>query len=123
MRFTISHAVLIAGFFLPAGAVFAQYQGPKSTDKFYTVKEIRVNAAQLDRIDALVRVRGYIVNQTNEDTYQFKDATGIILADIDRRLLPNRPFTDKTEIILIGEVDYDLLEGTEINVEQLLFVD
>ena len=123
MKWSITLSLILACFLFATAIASAQYQGPKSKDRQYTVKEVRVNAAQLDRIDALVRVRGFIINQLNEESYQFKDMTGLIQVDIDRRILPTRPFSDKTEVILIGEVDYDLLEGTEIIVEQFLFVD
>jgi uncharacterized protein YdeI (BOF family) len=36
--------------------------------------------------------------------------------------LPSRPFDDKTELILIGEVDNDLFEPVEIEVKEVLFV-
>lgn len=104
-------------------AAFAQFTGPNSTDKMYTVKEIKSSAAKLDRSEELVKVKGFIVKQVNKDTYKFKDSTGDILVEIKKRYLPAKPFDEKTELILIGEVDYDFLEGTEIEVEQVLFVE
>ncbi len=101
---------------------FGQYTGPASTDKFYTVKEIKDNAARLDKTDELVKVKGYITKQLNKETYEFKDNSGTILVEIDKKRLPERPFDDKTELILIGEVDYDLLEPVEIEVKQIYFV-
>ena len=89
----------------------------------YTVKEIKSSAAKLDRSEELVKVKGFIVKQVNNDTYKFKDSTGDILVEIKKRYLPAKPFDEKTELILIGEVDYDFLEGTEIEVEQVLFVE
>lgn len=123
MKIRCITAILFAVWLWTPGKVFGQYEGPKSVDKFYTVKEIRIGAAQLDRGDALVRVRGFIISQINEETYQFKDATGVIMVEIDPRDLPKRTFNDKTELILVGEVDYDLLDGTEINVEHIYFVE
>ncbi|MGE4586624.1 MAG: hypothetical protein AB7D05_04710 [Mangrovibacterium sp.] len=35
--------------------------------------------------------------------------------------LPDVPFDEKTPLYIIGEVDYDLLEGTEVEVEELIF--
>ena len=100
---------------------YAQFQGPGGADKTYSVKEIIDNPSRLDRSDALVKVQGYIVKQINMDTYEFKDSTGFILVDIDKKIIPTKPFNDKTELILIGEVDHDLLEPVEIEVEEVLF--
>lgn len=101
---------------------YGQFQGPRPTDKTYSVSEIISNASRLDRFDALVKVQGYIVRQINADTYEFKDSTGIIKVEIDRKRLPNRPFDETTELILIGEVDHDLFEPVEIEVKEILFV-
>lgn len=101
---------------------YAQFQGPGVADKTYSVKEIIDNASRLDRSDALVKIQGYIVKQINADTYEFKDSTGFILVDIDKKTLPTKPFNDKTELILIGEVDHDMLEPVEIEVDEVLFV-
>lgn len=105
-----------------SGNLYSQYTGPGTTAILYTVKEIKDNASHLDKSDELVKVKGYIIKQINKDTYEFKDNTGTILVDIDKKKLPTRPFDDKTELILIGEVDHDLLEPVEIEVEEVLFV-
>ncbi len=99
---------------------YGQYKGPGSADKFYTIAEIKDNASELDRKDVMVKVQGFIVKQINKDTYEFKDDTGTIQVDIDKKKLPDSPFDDKTEIILIGEVDNDLLEPVEIEAEEVI---
>jgi uncharacterized protein YdeI (BOF family) len=33
--------------------------------------------------------------------------------------LPETPFNEKSTVTIVGEVDYDILEGTEIEVEQI----
>ena len=104
------------------GHTRAQYTGPSSTDRIYTVKEIKENASQLDKSDELVRVRGFIVKQINKDTFQFQDKTGTIKIELKKKYMPAEPFDEKTELILTGEVDYDFLEGTEIEVEEVEFV-
>lgn len=101
---------------------YGQYKGPGGTDKIFSVKEVIDNATRLDRSDALVKVQGYIVKQINDDTYEFKDKTGKVQVEIDRKRLPSRPFDDKTELILIGEVDNDLFEPVEIEVKEVHFV-
>lgn len=100
----------------------AQFTGPGSNDKLYTVKEIKANASRLDKTDALVKIQGYIIEKINNDTYWFRDSTDKILVEIGKKQIPATPFNEKTEVILTGEVDYDLLEGIEIEVEQFLFV-
>jgi len=100
----------------------AQYKGPGPTDKTYTVKEIIDNASYLDRTDAIVKVQGYIIKQINSDKYEFRDQTGTIRVEIDKKRMPNTTFDEKTELILIGEVDKDLFEAVEIEVKKIEFV-
>lgn len=113
--FLISIMLVISSF------SYGQYQGPGKTDKTYTIKEIKDNATRLDRSDVMVKVKGFIVKQIHSNTYQFKDSSGTINVEIKKKNLPTRPFDDKTEVIITGEVDYDFLDGTEIEVEQITF--
>lgn len=102
------------------GMVYSQYKGPGNEQKIYTVKEIKDNAVKLDRQDIIVAVRGKIIQQLNHNTYLFKDATGSIHAEIKKKNMPSFPFDEKTTVILRGEVDYDLLEGTELEVDEVI---
>ena len=104
------------------GTSYAQYTGPSSTDRLLTVKEVKERASQLDKSEELVRVKGFIVKQLNKDTYQFQDSTGTLKIELKKRYMPVEPFNDKTEVIITGEVDYDFLDGTEIEVEELIIV-
>ncbi|HNU77045.1 MAG: NirD/YgiW/YdeI family stress tolerance protein [Prolixibacteraceae bacterium] len=99
-----------------------QYTGPGSTGKVYTVKEILENAAKLDKSDEVVTLKGYIVKQHNSDTYHFKDSTGEIRVEIEKKNLPATPFNEKTELLITGEVDFDLLEGTEVEADKVELV-
>lgn len=101
---------------------FGQFQGPSPADRTYTVKEIKDNASRLDRSDALVKVQGFITKQIDSETYEFKDNTGTIMVEIDRKDLPESPFDENTELILIGEVDNDLFEPVEIEAKEIRFV-
>lgn len=110
--------MLMAGLILMmTGTVQAQYKGPGAINKSFTVKEVTLQASKLDRSDTLVKLQGFIVQQINGDTYWFQDATGKIKIEIGKKYLPAEPFDEKTEVIITGEVDYDLLEGTEIEVK------
>ncbi len=111
--------ILILGY----GEIYAQFTGPNSKPKYHTVKEIKANAYQLDRSDALVKVKGHIIKQVNKDSYEFKDNTGVISVDISNKKLPAREFDETTELILIGEVDYDMFEPVEIEVKEVIFVE
>jgi uncharacterized protein (TIGR00156 family) len=104
------------------GNLFGQYTGPGTSDKFSTVKAVQDNASRLDKSDELVKVKGFIIRQINKNTFEFMDNTGKILVEIDKKALPAMPFDDKTELILIGEVDSDLFEPTEIEVKEVHFV-
>lgn len=114
------YGILMAGALLVTAAqVQAQYKGPGASGKLITVKEVTKSAYKLDRNDTLVKLHGFISEQINGDTYWFRDTTGKIRIEIEKNQLPVIPFDDKTKLYIVGEVDYDLLEGTEIEVEHL----
>lgn len=114
--------ILMTAFFAGIfGAGYAQYTGPGSKAGLKTVKEVSDNALKLDRKDTMVKLQGFIVEQMGDDNYWFKDSTGKIRIEIDKKHLPATPFNDETKMTIIGEVDYDLLEGTEIEVKQVEF--
>jgi len=113
---TIMMTALLAGIF---GTLSAQYTGPGSTAQVKTVKEVSDNALKLDRKDTMVKLKGFIIEQLGDDNYMFKDATGKIKVEIDKKRLPAATFNENTEMVIIGEVDYDLLEGTEVEVKNV----
>lgn len=115
----------ITAFFLflfASSFVFGQYTGPGSVAKLevMSVKQVKEQAAELDKTDKLVKLQGYITEQINEDTYWFEDSSGRVWVEIDEDELPGKPFDEKTELTIIGEVDYDLLEEVEVEVERIL---
>ena len=115
--------IFLAGLLLMIpGISRGQYTGPGSSGKVYTVKEIREKAAKLDKSDEVVTLKGFIVKQHNSDTYQFRDSTGEIKVEIKKKDMPATPFNDKTELWVTGEVDFDLLEGTEVDADKVEFV-
>ena len=112
--------ILVMGLGLFLSDVSAQYTGPGAGITLTTVKEVIANASQLDKSDKQVKLKGFVIEQINKDTFRFKDATGIIMVEIEKKQMPNVPFNEKNEVIIIGEVDYDLLEGCEIEVDSLI---
>ncbi|MBN2484848.1 MAG: NirD/YgiW/YdeI family stress tolerance protein [Bacteroidales bacterium] len=111
--------IAIAASLILFGEAYAQYTGPGTVEKLYSAKEIKDNASRLDKSDELVKIQGFIVKQLNNDTYEFKDNTGTLQVEIDKKRLPATPFNDKTEVILVGEVDHDLLESVEVEVKEV----
>lgn len=107
--------------FLFAISAFSQFTGPGSSKDSYTVKQIKEKAHKLDRTDKQITVTGKIIKQIKKDTYLFEDKSGSINVKIKEKNLPKKPFDANTEVTLTGEVDYDFLEGTEIEVELMVF--
>lgn len=120
MKRILNFVVAITALLFSAN-INAQYTGPGSVAKLYTVKDITANASKLDKSDALVEIKGFIVEKINKDTYWFRDSTGQIMIEMDEKDIPSTPFNEKTEVVLTGEIDYDLLEGTEFEVKQFRF--
>ncbi len=110
---------LFAGIF---SVGYAQYTGPGSKAQLYTVKDVSDKALKLDRKDTMVKLQGFVIEQINDENYWFKDSTGKIKVEIEKKYLPAVTFNDETEIVIIGEVDYDLLEGTEIEAKHVELV-
>ena len=109
-------------FLFVCGYAYGQYTDPGSISKLEVmpVKQVKEQAAQLDKTDALVKMQGYITEQINEDTYWFEDSSGRVWVELDEDDLPEKPFNDKTLLTIVGEVDYDMLEEVEVEVEQIL---
>lgn len=117
IRIMALFAIIIANHNL----MYGQFTGTGSVVKFYTIQEVKDNASKLDKSDEFVKVKGFVVKQINKDTYQFKDSTGDITVEIDKKRLPDSPFDEKTEVVIIGEVDNDLMEPVEIEVKEMYF--
>jgi uncharacterized protein (TIGR00156 family) len=112
--------LLLMVFGLFSLSVHAQYTGPGAKLEYSTVKEVTDNASKLDKQDKQVKLKGFVIEQINNDTFWFKDETGKVQIEIEKKQMPTVPFNEKTEILIIGEVDYDLLEGVEIEVDSLI---
>lgn len=102
---------------------YGQFQGKQVNNKIYTVKEIKKNATILDRTDAIVKIKGNIIQQLYSETYVFMDKTGVIRAKIENKVLPRVPFDEKTDLILVGEIDNDIFEPIEIEVKEVIILE
>lgn len=104
------------GGFSGPGAPAAQQQtggfsGPNSS-------VTTVDAAKRLQDDAPVTLRGNIIQQNSDDDYTFKDSTGTISVDIDRKHWNGVNVTPNDVVEIVGEVDKDK-KGVEIDVKQL----
>lgn len=96
----------------------AQYSGPGPEIRLVTVKEVQDDALKLDRKDTLVKIKGFIVEKVNEEEYVFSDETGKIRVEIEEEHITGFEFDETTEVVITAEVDYDMLNGTELEVEK-----
>jgi uncharacterized protein (TIGR00156 family) len=90
---------------------FAAFEGPGSSIPATTVK-----AAKQLHDDTSVILVGYLIKQTGEDHYLFKDSTGTITVEIDDTHFHGRKITPQTKIKLYGEVDKEY-HGTKIEID------
>ena len=102
--------------------VNAQYTGKGSEVEVTTIKNVIDNAYKLDKSDALVKIKGFFVEQINSDTFWFTDATGKIQVELEKKYFPQAPFNETTEVYITGKVDHDVLEQTEIEIKEVVFV-
>jgi uncharacterized protein (TIGR00156 family) len=116
---TIKMILMSALFVAIFGVANAQYTGPGSKAKVMTVKQVSDDALKLDRKDTMVKLEGKIVEQLGDEMYWFEDSTGKIKIEIDKKYMPATEFNHETRVVIVGEVDYDLLEGTEIEVKEV----
>jgi len=110
-------AVLLAPLFSTAALASGGYTGPGATP------EVRSVAAALAAADETpVLLQGRIVKRLQDETYEFRDASGSIKVEIDDEDWPARAIDQQAPVRLSGEVDRDLL-GREIDVEFVERVD
>lgn len=86
-----------------SSTVFAAgYTGPNAVAPVMTAR--MANEAS---DDTRVVLKGYIVQQLKKDQYEFKDSTGTITVEIDKKRWPAEAISDKTKVQISGEVDGD----------------
>lgn len=76
--------------------------------KYYTIGEVLKNARQLTTDSVTVKIRGYITEKVGKSTYLLEDRTAEIRVDIADKFLPEKPFSDREEVIVEALVQYDI---------------
>ncbi|APD06416.1 hypothetical protein UJ101_00884 [Flavobacteriaceae bacterium UJ101] len=84
-----------------------------------TIKEVIKDASSLDKKDTLVQITGFFVEQINHEDYWFSDSKDRIHVSLDDDIqFPS--FNKNQKVTIVGEVDYDFMNGTEIEIEQII---
>jgi uncharacterized protein (TIGR00156 family) len=91
------------------------YVGPGADNRGSSVAAILKNPVD----DQRVTLRGNIIRHIGGDKYMFSDGTGEIRVDIDDHLFPVQPIDESTVVEIIGEVDTDFMQFSEIDVKSL----
>jgi uncharacterized protein (TIGR00156 family) len=97
---------------LPASLALAQYTGPSARPSVTTAA-----AAAKAADDTQVVLEGTQARRISSDTYEFRDATGSVTAEIDAEDFPGK-VDGNTRVRLHGEVDRDL-RSVEIDVKRI----
>ncbi|KJV28049.1 hypothetical protein VI06_13120 [Aquitalea magnusonii] len=105
-------AILSFAAMLPL-SVHAEFVGQGSTPALTTV----ANAMQVAQ-DSLVMLEGHIVSQIDRRHYEFKDASGTVTLQIDRKYMPVENITPQSKVRLLGRVHW-AFSGRTIDVRQL----
>lgn len=92
------------------------YTGPGSTPN--TTALITVAAAKDLRDDARVTLQGTVVSQLSREKYIFRDSSGEITVEIDRRVWGGLTIGENDRVEIYGEVDRER-RGTEIDVRTI----
>ena len=99
--------------------LYGQYSGPETEIPIYRIKEVRNKAFILDRNDSTISIEGYITLKIDHEHYRLEDGESHIQVEIDKKLFGDRVITENDLVRLTGEVDYDLLGGSELEVESI----
>ena len=105
---------------------FAAFTGPggsaSNTDRSATIKSAAQVANAQD--DAPCLLEGYIVERVSghNDKYNFKDATGSVVVEIDEELFRGRDIGPSDKVRLSGEVDTKTFRDSQVEVDWLEIV-
>lgn len=70
------------------------------------------------RDDAWVMLQGTIEQRVGDDTYTFRDASGTLTVEIDKKRWNGQTFTPKDQVQLVGKVDKDW-SSVEVDVKNI----
>ncbi len=120
-RFNAARAVccVFCAILLAPCSVSAQYVGPSSQPVYRSVADVLKNPVD----DAPVALDGYLVRHLRKDKYVFSDGETEIRVEIDRKIFPLKPVSEKTRIQIRGEVEKEFMQSPEIDVGHIAVFD
>ena len=69
--------------------------------------------------DTQVRLQGQVIRALGKDKYEFRDATGTLIVEIDNQKWHGKPITQQAQVILIGEIDRESDNQVELDVDEV----
>ncbi len=87
------------------------------------ITPVTVTQAKSLKDNSKVTLKGQVVRSLGNEKYEFKDATGTIVADIDDELWKGQPISNTATVTLVGEIDHDNFptKTVEVDVDEFLF--
>lgn len=92
--------LLLLALGLGTTAAMAQFTGPNAASQVITVSQVG-NA----RLGSDVTLEGNVIERQREDYYTFRDATGDIRVEIERRVWRDRQVGPEQKVRITGEVE------------------
>lgn len=119
---SINHSITvwaaIGALCLGASVAQAQYVGPSTTLNYKNVGEIIKNPVD----DTVVVLSGHLLRKVGKEKYIFSDGSAEIRVEIDTKLFPATPVSDKTKVQITGEVEKEFMSSPEIDVKGLVIL-
>lgn len=69
--------------------------------------------------DTQVSLQGQVIRALGKDKYEFRDATGTLIVEIDNQKWHGKPITQQAQVILIGEIDRESDNQIELDVDEV----
>ena len=125
MRLLLS-CVMVLALAFPAMAAQGGFQGPGQAPGGFQGPTSGVQADTVAKAlkawdDAPVMLTGHIVERVagSDDKYNFRDATGTIVVEIDHEVFAGRTVTPADRVRLSGKLDKEMMDPTKVDVKVL----
>lgn len=122
MKYAFKYTV-VAGLVSIGSALSLAYAQPVNQAALASTQIATVSVAQAKTLkdDSKVVLTGQISRSIGDEKYEFKDATGTIIVDIDDEKWNGQPVDSSVKVTLVGEVDHDRFpkKTVEIDVDEV----